>query len=49
MWHITDKFDKDKVCYLKIVDDDKTLYLTIKYQGGYAWGDDKYADPSEFN
>ena len=46
---ITDKFDKDKVCYLKIVDDDKTLYLTIKYQNGFAWGDDKYADPSEFN
>lgn len=46
---ITDKFDKDKVCYLKIIDGDKTLYLTIKYQDGFAWGDDKYADPSEFN
>ena len=46
---ITDKFDKDKVCYLKIVDGDKTLYLTFKYQDGFAWGDDKYADPNEFN
>lgn len=46
---ITDKFDKDKVCYLKIVDGDKTLYLTVKYQNGFAWGDDKYADPNEFN
>ena len=46
---ITDKFDKDKVCYLKIVDGDKTLYLTVKYQDGFAWGDDKYADPNEFN
>lgn len=46
---ITDKFDKDKVCYLKIVDGDKTLYLTVKYQDGFAWGDDKYADPNEFD
>lgn len=46
---ITDKFDKDKVCYLKIADGDKTLYLTVKYQNGFACSEDKYVDPSEFN
>ena len=29
---ITDKFNEDKVCYVKIADGNKTLYLTVKYQ-----------------
>ena len=29
---ITDKFDDEKICYLKIEDGKDTLYLTIKYE-----------------
>lgn len=32
---ITDKF-VDGVCYTKIEGKDKTLYLTVKYDNGYA-------------
>lgn len=46
---ITDKFDKDKVCYVKIKGKDKTLYLTVKYQNGYCSSEDKYVSPSSFN
>ena len=34
---ITDKFNEDKVCYVKIADGNKTLYLTVKYQNGYSY------------
>ncbi len=46
---ITDKFDKDKVCYVKIKGKEKTLYLTVKYQNGYCVSEDKYPDPAFFN
>lgn len=38
---ITDKFNEDKVCYVKIADGNKTLYLTVKYQNGYSYSPPK--------
>lgn len=46
---ITDKFDKDQICYTKIDDGEDTLYLTIKYQNGFSCSSDKYPDPASFN
>lgn len=46
---ITDKFDNDKVCYVKIKGNEKTLYLTVKYQNGYCISEDKYPNPVSFN
>lgn len=45
---ITDKF-VDGVCYTKIEGKDKTLYLTVKYDNGYAISENKYISPDEFN
>ena len=45
---ITDKF-VDGVCYTKIEGKDKTLYLTVKYDNGYAVSENKYINPDEFN
>ena len=44
---ITDKFE-DGVCYVKLVKGKETLYMTVKYNGGYATGDHKYPDPKEW-
>lgn len=46
---ITDKFDEDGVCYVKISGGNKTQYMTIKYQNGYASSPDKYISPWMFN
>ena len=46
---ITDKFNEDKVCYVKIADGNKTLYLTVKYQNGYSYSPQKYIKPEMFN
>ena len=46
---ITNKFDKENVCYVKIADGDETLYLTVKYQNGFSYSNEKYIEPEEFN
>lgn len=46
---ITDKFDKDGVCYVKLKEGDKTLYVTVKYNNGLATSWDRYVMPYEFN
>lgn len=46
---ITDKFDEDGICYAKVSNGDETLYLTVKYQGGYASSPNKYLSPEEFD
>ena len=46
---ITDKFDKDNVCYVKIENGNETIYMTVKYQDGYSTSPDKYPDPRSFN
>ena len=45
---ITDKF-VNGVCYVQLQYEDKTMYLTIKYQNGYAMSEEKYISPGEFN
>ena len=45
---ITDKFEND-VCYVKLENNEKTFYMTIKYQNGYATSPNKYLSPSSFN
>lgn len=46
---ITDKFDEDGVCYVKLVDGDDVSYLTVKYDTGFSWAKDKYISPDKFN
>ena len=44
---ITDKF-QGKVCYVKLTGGRETVYLTVKYQGGYGWSNEDYPDPNDF-
>ena len=46
---ITHKFSKDKICYVKLVDGDDSLYVTVKYNNGFAYSPNKYISPLEFN
>lgn len=46
---ITDSFDEDGICYVKLVDGSEVSYLTVKYENGYAWSKDKYMSPKDFN
>lgn len=41
---ITDKF-KNNICYVKLENGDKTLYMTIKYEDGYSSSPHKYITP----
>ncbi|MDO4539609.1 MAG: hypothetical protein Q4B48_00715 [Syntrophomonadaceae bacterium] len=45
---ITDKFENN-VCYVKLVNGNDILYMTVKYQNGYATSPNKYLHPSMFN
>lgn len=45
---ITDRFEND-VCYVKLSNGDETLYMTVKYQGGYSTSPHKYVSPGSFN
>ena len=45
---ITDKFENG-VCYVKLVNDGEALYMTVKYENGYATSPHKYVNPWEFN
>lgn len=46
---ITDKFDKDGVCYVKLEDGKKSIYVTVKYNNGFSTSPDRYIMPYEFN
>ena len=46
---ITDKFDDDGVCYVQLKNGDDTLYVTVKYDNGYATSPDRFLSPREFN
>ena len=45
---ITDRF-QDDVCYVKVSDGEKTLYMTVKYQNGWCTSPYKYESPDAFN
>lgn len=42
---LTDRFDDDGVCYLKL----QNLYFTVKYHGGFATSPETYVQPGSFN
>ncbi len=44
---ITDKFDEDGVCYLKLIHDGETLYMTVTKEHGSAASSDHYIDAKE--
>ena len=46
---ISDKFDEEGVCYVQLTKDGKPLYMTVKYQGGYATDTNRYPSPRRFN
>ena len=46
---ITDKFDDDGVCYVQLGSGEEAVYMTIKYQNGYAMSPSKYISPKEFS
>lgn len=41
---VTDRF-QDDICYVKVSNGDETLYMTIKYQGGWCTSPHKYESP----
>lgn len=41
---ITDKF-VDGVCYVELINGKESMYVTVKYKGGYAVSPYKYEDP----
>ena len=44
---ITDQF-VDGVCYVKLINGEDTMYVTVKYKDGYAFGPHKYEDPDSW-
>ena len=46
---ITDKFDEDGVCYVHLIDGDDNLYMTVKYNDGFAASPHSYPSPKSFN
>lgn len=46
---ITDRFDEDGICYVQLKTDDGPLYLTVKYDGGFASSPHSYVSPKSFN
>lgn len=39
---ITDKFDENGICHVKVSNGEKVLYMTIEYQNGWSTSPDKY-------
>lgn len=46
---ITDLFQPDGVCFVQLKNGANTLYLTVKYQNGYATSPNGFVQPEEFN
>ena len=42
---ITDDFDDDGICYVKVADGEKTFYVTVKYEEGYSFSTKKFIEP----
>ena len=45
---ITDMFNEDGYCFVKLTGGKKPLYMTIKYQEGYSTSNNKYVEPEEY-
>ena len=48
MVDITDSFDEDGVCYVKLVGNGRTVYVTVRYQDGFAYSEHGYLSPRSF-
>ena len=46
---ITDNFNSDGVCFIQLKNGSDVLYLTVKYQRGYATSPSGFVQPEEFN
>lgn len=46
---ITDKFDENGICYVKVSHGDETIYMTVEYQNGWSTSKNKYVNPSAFD
>ena len=46
---ITDKFDENGICFVKVSDGTETLYVTVEYQKGWSVSGDKYIIPADSN
>lgn len=46
---ITDNFDDQGICYVKLEGENKTLYVTVKYQNGYSYSENKFPEAWSFN
>ena len=43
--YITDQFDEDGVCHVKLVGEGKPIYMTITYMEGYTTSGRKFPKP----
>lgn len=46
---ITDQFNEENVCYVQLKNGTETLYVTVKYQDGYAFSPYEFPQPQEFH
>lgn len=46
---ITDQFNSDGICFVQLKDGDDILYLTVKYQNGYAISPSGFVQPDTFH
>ncbi len=46
---ITDRFDEDGVCYVQLNTEKGPVYLTVKFNGGFASSPHSYVSPKSFN
>lgn len=46
---ITDKFNDQGICFLRLEDGDEVWYLTVRYENGYSMSREAYVQPEEFN
>ena len=46
---ITDRFDDDGICYVQLKTDSGSLYLTVKYKGGFSSSPHSYVSPNSFH
>lgn len=46
---ITDKFNDQGICFLRLEDGDEIWYITVKYENGYSMSHEAYVQPEKFN
>lgn len=46
---ITENFNPDGICFVQLKDGNDILYVTVKYQAGYAASSLGFVQPEEFN